>query len=456
MVQHRAAHHFVTAIAADYEITQADRLLQFASYGFDVSVFELFTALLTGACLVIVRDRAKHTPEQLTTLMREQRVTVAELPPALMPLLDPEPLTDLRLVSVGGEAFPGHLIGGWATPTRRFVNGYGPTECTVAVTLFDCVEALPGNPPIGRPMANHRAFVLDSALRPVPEGTPGELCIAGPQLAQGYLGQPELTAERFPANPYTIGREDERLYRTGDQVRWLPDGNLEFLGRTDRQIQVRGFRVEPGEIEACLAQEPTIGLAAVKPVAVQGRPPLLVAYVTPSAGAAVGTADPERLKLHVSKQLPSYMVPHAVICLPELPLTVNGKVDLGALPAPDLGSLRDADVPEADTAPQSDDPVATHIATALLAPLLGAESLAPATDFFAAGGDSLQAIRCVGAVTAEYGVPISVVDFLAHPTAQYLADLVRAGQQAAQQQRTSLFDVLDDIESSQTVPEQSR
>ena len=440
VVSHRAVCHFSEAIVAEYCITADDTLMQFAPLTFDVSVFELFASLLAGARLVIVSDEDKLSPGRLTDLMRGHGVTVAELPPALMPLLDEAALPDLRLVSVGGEAFPGHLVATWRRPGRRFVNGYGPTECTVAVTLFECTGHWDAMPPIGRPLANHYAFVLDAELRPVPFGQPGELCVSGPQVAEGYLGQPELTAAYFPANPYRRGDFDARLYRTGDRVRWLPDGNLQFLGRVDRQVKLNGHRIEPAEIESAITSHPNIRQATVELIDLPFRGRTLVGYVVPIMGEADLGAG---LRRHLAERLPAYLIPHTFVELPGLPLTRNGKVDKDALPLPaPSASGQPADVTAGD------DALAAEIAATVIGPALAGGTLSPDDDFFHAGGDSLLAIKTVAIANSKYEVMVSVAAFLAVPTARNLAALIREKREQAAADRELLVSALSEIGDS--------
>ncbi|MFJ5680533.1 amino acid adenylation domain-containing protein [Streptomyces sp. NPDC093097] len=437
MIEHRSVTHFSRAIAKAYGITAADRLLHFAPLTFDVSVFEVFTTLLAGAQLVIADDNQRRDPERLTRLMAGERVTVAELPPALLPLLDPAALPDLRLVSVGGEAFPGPLVAQWTAGERTFVNGYGPTEATVAVTLMNCAGSYDRNPPIGRPMAGHQAFVLDAQLRPVPPGAPGELCVAGPGVARGYLGRPELTSEHFVDNPYADGPATARLYHTGDLVRWLPGGNLEFLGRVDRQLKIRGFRVEPGEIEAQLTAHPTVDQAVVTTRTTGSgadQDSTLVAYVVPVLGAQV---DPEALRAHAQHWLPGYMVP-VVVPLDALPLTAHGKVDHAALPQPAQAAETSG------TAPR--DEIEERIANEVVAPLLERAGLDVEGDFFALGGSSLQATIVVSRVRALFGFEIALADFFGRPSVAGLADLVRTAQQESAREQDRLLAVFEQIE----------
>lgn len=434
MIEHRSVTHFVSAIAEDYAVTAADRMLHFAPLTFDVSVFEIFTALLVGAELVVADDAQRRDPALLGALMRRERVTVAELPPALMPLLSPDSLPDLRLVSVGGEAFPGSLVAEWTRSGRRFVNGYGPTEATVAVTLKDCVGEWDRNPPIGVPLAGHQAFVLDERLRPVPPGMPGELCVAGPGVARGYLNRPEETAQRFVPNPAPHGPLTERLYRTGDLVRLLPDGDLEFLGRTDRQVKLRGFRIEPGEVEAVLADHPDVERAVVDVADTGGGERVLVAHVVAVPGAG---PTAEEVRAHAARRLPGYMVP-VVAVLDALPLTPNGKVDRAVLPMP-------GELAEPVGAPPRD-AVESTIAHDIVGPLLGVERVDVDRDFFALGGSSLQATTVVARVRGRFGVDVALADFFGAPTVAALAALVRDAQQAAAAEQERLLDVFAQIE----------
>uniref|UniRef100_A0AAU1IA58 Amino acid adenylation domain-containing protein n=1 Tax=Streptomyces sp. NBC_00180 TaxID=2903632 RepID=A0AAU1IA58_9ACTN len=439
MIEHRSVIHFSRAIARAYEIGAGDRVLHFAPLTFDVSVFEVFTTLLAGAELVIATDDERQDPALLQARLRDDAVTVAELPPALLPLLDPARLPDLRLVSVGGEAFPGKLVAEWTAGERRFVNGYGPTEATVAVTLMDCTGAYDRTPPIGRPMPGHQAFVLDERLRPVPPGVPAELCVAGPGIARGYLGRPDLTAERFVTNPYADGPETERLYRTGDLVRWLPGGNLEFLGRTDRQLKLRGHRIEPGEVEAVLVGHPSVQQAVAVAQPTAGGERMLVAYVTVEQVGAYASevADAEGLRAYAAARLPGYMVP-VVVVLDELPLTPHGKVDTAALPLP-------VNLAAGGTAPR--DAIEEQICRDILTPLLEWPAPDVEGDFFALGGSSLQATIVVSRVRAVFGIDIALADFFGRPTVAGLADLVRTAQTEAAGEQDRLLAVFDQIEN---------
>ena len=290
-----------------------------------------------------------------------------------------------------------------ASHGRTVLNAYGPTEASVCTTLFDCGPDQ-RRPPIGRPLPNTRTYVLDQRLEPVPIGVAGELFIGGAGLARGYLARPGLTAERFVPNPFASG---ERLYRTGDRVRWRADGELEFLGRLDTQVKIRGFRIEPGEIEAALLAQPGIEHAVViaRDDAVGKR---LVAYLV-GRGEVADAGD---LRRKLQQSLPDYMVPAAFVTLDRLPLTPNGKLDRTALPAPEWNAGADYVAPR--------NPLETILA-GLFAELLGSNRVGVNDNFFEAGGHSLLAMRLVSHVRATLGVSLPVRTIFMSPTVAELA-----------------------------------
>ena len=373
-------------------ISDASRVLQFASFSFDASVADLVMCLLAGAALVLFERGDGWTADDLVDLLGSGRVTHATLPPALVATLDAASVpADMTLV-VAGEACPAELAERWSSGRRMF-NAYGPTEATVCTTLAGPL-VLAGPVPIGRPIANTRVFVLDGWLRPVPAGVAGELYVAGAGLARGYWGRAGLTAERFVACPF--GGEGERMYRTGDVVRWNAGGELEFVGRADGQVKVRGFRVETGEVEACLAGHPLVRQAVV--VVREDRPGdrRLVGYAVLAEGAA---ADPGVLRAHVAARLPEFMVPSAVVVLAGLPLTVNGKVDRAALPPP-RAELAGGRGPRTLT---------EEVLCALFAEILGVPAVGAEDSFFDLGGDSISSIRLVARAKSA-GIAIAVRD----------------------------------------------
>ncbi|NEA42912.1 non-ribosomal peptide synthetase, partial [Streptomyces sp. SID11385] len=390
-----------------YRLGAGDRVLQKTPAGFDVSVWEFFWPLVTGATLVVARPGGHQDPAHLADLIRREGVTTAHFVPSMLRAFLAEPTAaacdSLRQVMCSGEALPAPLAARFhaVLPGRRLHNLYGPTEASVDVTAHE-VGAAPGaTVPIGRPVRGTRTYVLDAALRPVPPGVAGELYLAGVQLARGYLGRPALTAERFVADPY--GPAGERMYRTGDLARWTRDGELEYLGRTDEQVKLRGFRVEPGEIEAALSTYEGVAHATV--VLREDR---LVAYVVPAAGAA---PDPAALRAHAATLLPAHMVPAAVLLLDALPLTPNGKLDRRALPAPDFAAET------GDAAPRT--PREETLA-ALFADVLGLPRVGVDDDFFTLGGDSIVAMQLVARARAA-GLALSPRDVFRHKSVAGLA-----------------------------------
>ena len=415
LIEHRAVANFIASTTSIFEVTPKDRILQFASLCFDVSVFEMFTALLSGATLVLGSRETLLSPPALTQLMKEGGVTITDLPPAMMTLLPSEEFTTERIVFVGGEAFSGDLVNRWALPGRHLYNGYGPTESTVTMTLKECLGTWTQSPPIGRPMPNHQVYILDKHLNPVPVGVPGEMYIGGVGLARGYLNRPDLTAAAFIANPF--GAEPgARLYRTGDLARFLPNGDVDFLGRVDTQVKIRGFRIELGEVEAALSKHP-----AVKQAVVQAREDTpgakrLVAYLLCDPGAAPSVGD---LRAFLGRHLPGYMVPSAFVMLESLPLTQSGKVDLRALPVPpagrpDLGQ----EFVEART------PAEEALAEKVYADILGVERVGIHDNFFELGGNSIQAAQLISRVRTMFQVDIPLRTIFEAPTVARLAEVV--------------------------------
>ncbi|MFI0941500.1 condensation domain-containing protein [Streptomyces sp. NPDC021020] len=394
-------------MAGAYGLTAADRVVQFADLGFDTHAEEIWPALATGATLVLLPGGTRTLPDVLAA---DADVTVLDLPTAYwQALLDLGPAWPqaLRLVILGGEQVDASAVARWRErhgDRVRLVNTYGPTEAAVIATATDLTAAdTLRRPPIGRPLGGVRAYVLDAAGRLVPRGTAGELHLAGGGLADGYLGRPDLTAERFVPDP----RGGGRMYRTGDRVRWRTDEPvLEFLGRLDRQLKVRGVRVEPGEVEAVLTAHPAVGQ-----VVVTAAGQLLVAYVT-------GSATPEEVRAHAAGRLPALLVPGAVVVLPALPLTANGKVDLAALPAPAAGAA-----PGTFRPPRTD---AERLVAEVFADLLAAERVGALDDFFALGGHSLLAVRAIGRLRAAVGLDLPVRLLFERPTVEAFAQAVEA------------------------------
>ncbi|GGK87501.1 hypothetical protein GCM10007964_32570 [Sphaerisporangium melleum] len=400
----------------EYGLTPADRVLQKTPAGFDVSVWEFFWPLITGAALVVAEPEGHKDPAYLARLMHDEVVTTAHFVPSMLRAFLDEPraarCTGLRRVLCSGEALPAELAARFhAVLPAELHNLYGPTEASVDVTAAR-VPAGAKVVPIGRPVWNTRVHVLDAALRPVPPGVPGELYLAGIQLARGYLGRPALTGERFVADP--CGPPGTRMYRTGDLARWRRDGVLEFLGRADDQVKIRGFRVEPGEIEAVLARHEAVSHAVV--TMRDGR---LIAYLAPAPGAARPSAA--ELREHAAAALPEYMVPAGFAVLDALPLTPNGKLDRAALPAFDFAAETTGTLP---AGPREE------LLCALFAGVLGLPRVGAGDDFFTLGGDSIVAMQLVARARAA-GLVISPRDVFRHKTVAALAAV--AGTAGAEQ-----------------------
>ena len=409
---------------AEYRLTGDDRVLQKTPATFDVSVWEFFWPLLEGAQLVLARPGGHADPVYLSEIIRSAGITTIHFVPSMLDAFisfgNPEACGSLRRVICSGEALPGWLAERF---TERFTAGlynlYGPTETSVDSTAWACTGA-PGTPPIGRPVANTRVFVLDRWLGPVPAGVAGELYVAGAGLARGYAGRAGLTGERFVACPF--GGGGERMYRTGDLARWTAGGQLVFAGRADDQVKIRGFRVEPGEVEAVLARCPAVAQVVV--IARQDTPGdrRLAAYVVPGPAAGDG-ADSAGLagvvREFAAGQLPEYMVPSAVVVIGELPLTAHGKVDRAALPAPDYQALAGRQEPAT---------VREQLLCAVFAQVLGLDRVGPDDSFFTLGGHSLLAMRLAGRVRAvlDAELPVRMV-FEAPTPARLAAALAGAG-----------------------------
>ncbi|MFF7793120.1 non-ribosomal peptide synthase/polyketide synthase [Streptomyces sp. NPDC007991] len=409
-------HRDVVHLALDgcWDSGPGSRVLMQSPYAFDISTYELWTPLLTGGA-VVVAPSAEPDVARLRRLFTEHRVTGALLTSGLFGVVAdeaPDCFAGMREIWTGGDVVP-------PTAVQRVLDAcpdtvvkclYGPTETTLGVTWFGirAPERIGSAVPIGRPLDNTRAYVLDDRLAPLPVGGAGELYIAGAGLARGYVGRPGLTAERFVACPF--GAPGERMYRTGDVVRRRPDGVLEFVGRADEQIKVRGFRVEPGEIELALAGHPDVARAAVVLTEVQPGERRLVAYVLPRGKHGV---EARALRHHLAGQLPEFMVPAAFVELDGFPLTPNGKLDRGALPRPDLGAH--AGGRGAATATEK-------AVGKLFADLLGLPDVGAEDSFFDIGGDSILSIQLVSRAR-KAGLDLSARDVFQHKTVARLAEL---------------------------------
>ncbi|MGA7908803.1 MAG: non-ribosomal peptide synthetase, partial [Candidatus Sulfotelmatobacter sp.] len=408
-----------------YEETP-ERFLLLSSYAFDSSVAGIFHTLATGGMLVLPPPEFRWETEQLSRLIVENKITHTLTFPSLYgELLDSAPaarLASLRTVIVAGETCPRQLVNRHyqVLPQVSLFNEYGPTEATVWSNVFECEpEGEDSAVPIGRPIANTRLYILDRHLEPVPQGVTGELYIGGEGVTRGYLNQPALTEKSFPLDPFS-SHPESRLYRTGDLVRLLPDGNLEFLGRLDQQIKIRGLRVELEEVEAVLGQHPGVREAAVIVRLEESGRPSLVAFLAAHPGRRPSTAE---LRAFLRTRLPAYMVPASLQFLETLPRTSSGKVDRQRLATTDLPA---GDLAAEITLPRN------HAERRLLAIwklVLKLPSDDVTQDFFELGGHSLLAAKLLGRIEREFGKSLSLAFVFQSPTiAQMAESLHRAGQ----------------------------
>jgi amino acid adenylation domain-containing protein len=425
-VTHRGLANFGLAMAERCRVSANSRVLQFASFSFDASTADFVIALQSGAALVLADKDELLVGPSLVQLMQEQAVTCVTLPPSVLALLSPDDFPALQTIISAGEASSAETVAKWA-PGRHFVNAYGPTETTIGATTA-VLTATDPRPVIGRPLPNTKMFVLNAQLQPVPVGVAGEIHIGGRGLARGYLNRPDLTAEKFIPNPF--GQNGvERLYKTGDLGRYLPDGRIEFLGRIDHQVKVRGFRIELGEVEAALRQHTAVHDALVLALD-QGHGPRLVAYVV---GAAAAMED---LRPFLSQSLPSYMVPSAFVPLERFPQTPNGKIDRKALPEPD-GSF--AAAPEETFVPPQD-PLEFQLAQ-IWQEVLQRPAISVVANYFDIGGHSLQAVTLFAAIEKQLGLRLPVSLLFQAPTIRQLAAAIRQREEVDLPQWSSLVPI---------------
>jgi amino acid adenylation domain-containing protein len=426
----------------DYvEFGPGDRIAHVSNTSFDAATFEIWGALLNGGTLVILSPEIMLSCSMFADALQQQRVDTLFLTTALFNQIaseDPHAFHGLRDLLFGGEAVDPRWVHQVVTSNgpSRLLHVYGPTENTTFST-WELVDQMPEQAttiPIGRPIANTNCYVLDHWLEPVPFEVVGELYLAGAGLAHSYWNRPELTAEKFVADPH--GPRGTRMYRTGDLVRWNSEGKLEFLGRADQQVKIRGFRIELGEIEVALRTQPGVAQAAVIAREDDTGDKRLIAYLTAAKGSML---DEEALRRSLSERLPEYMMPAAFVVLDTLPLTPNGKLDRHALIAPDLKlqNYRPPETPEEKTI------------CAIFAELLSLERVSVDDNFFSLGGHSLMAMRVVGRLRSALGIEISVRDVFLARTARELSTIIMALQFTSNGDRIPGARVTDEFEEEE-------
>jgi amino acid adenylation domain-containing protein/non-ribosomal peptide synthase protein (TIGR01720 family) len=412
LLAHRGLCNLIPAWNELFAVEENSHVLQFASFSFDASVWEVFSALAAGARLCFGSRQTLYSGEELRDMLVRQEITHALLPPSLLGVLDPGGLPRLKMLSAIGEKCTAEIAERWSEG-RRLFNAYGPAEATITVSAYEAGggRERAGAPPIGKPLANMQMYAVDRWLNPLPVGVPGELCIGGVGLARGYLTDAALTAQKFVPDPFS-GQPGARLYRSGDLVRYRADGEIEFLGRIDHQVKVRGHRIELGEVEAALRRQPGVAEAVVVAQPGAGGETRLVAYVVGEVGA--GAPGWGELRARLSEELPGYMVPAACVELERLPLTPNGKVDRKALPPPAEVSTEQSDTYVAPRTPQE------AALAEVWARTLGVERVGVHDNFFELGGDSILSIRVI-ARAKQHGLSLSPDRLFRHPTVAELA-----------------------------------
>jgi amino acid adenylation domain-containing protein len=445
LLKHRGMTNFVQAYKKRVGFDAHSRTLQFASFSFDGSIFEIFTSLVSGGCLVLTAQETLTSVPDLLKVMLDQSVTTATFPPSLLRVLDPllvsQALPAFKTLISAGESCPREVGARWAIDRQMF-NGYGPTETTVGATIYEVqaqkkadnqdaeligVLESASTVPIGRPIQNMEIYLLDANRQLIPVGVPGEIYLGGIGLARGYLNMPELTDEKFVDHPFRPGAA-VRLYRTGDLGRFLPDGNIEFMGRVDFQVKVRGFRIELGEIESLLNQHPAVQTAVV--IVREDRPgdKRLVAYLLAQANTGPENLATDQLRSYLRQNLPEFMLPTAFIWIDSLPLTPNGKVDRRVLPAPEQSFAMTTPYAAPSTAKE-------QLLANLWAEVIGFKpsddrpTIGVQDNFFELGGDSILSIQVIARAN-QAGLSLTPRQLFEHPTIAGLASVAMEVQAA--------------------------
>ncbi len=410
LVPHIGLGNLAVVQTKEFNLSSHSRILQFASFSFDASISEIVMTLCSGGSLYLAKSDSLLPGQDLVEILQTKAITHVTLPPSALAVMPTDRVLTLKSLIVAGEVCSPELVATWSTG-RRFFNAYGPTESTVCATIAECTNTK-AKPPIGRPISNIQVYILDSYLQPVPIGVPGELHISGVGLARGYLNCPELTVEKFIPNPFDPSKSS-RLYKTGDLVRYLSDGNIEFLGRIDHQVKIRGFRIELGEIQTVLQQHLEIREAVVIDREDRLGNKRLVAYIV----AETDLTDISELRSFLSKKLPDYMIPNAFVKLNALPLTPNGKLDRQALPLPEQSRETIT-----DKLAQPRTAIEKTLAQ-IWAEVLGLEKIGIDENFFELGGDSILSIQIV-AKANQLGWKVTPKQILQNQTIAELANVV--------------------------------
>ncbi len=412
MLQHRGLCNLAMAQHQAFDVTFGSRILQFSSLSFDASVWETVMALLNGSTLCLTRRENLASGQTLWQVLKDNQISTVTLPPSVAAIIPEEPLPDLNVIITAGEKCTAELVSKWNENGRKFFNAYGPTETTVCASMLHVTEQYRQGPPIGRPINNFNLYILDKKNNPVPIGVAGELHIGGVGLARGYYNRPDLTAEKFIADPFSR-TPGSRLYKSGDLARFLPDGNIEFLGRIDHQVKVRGFRIELGEIEAVLAEHADITDVIVIVREDVSGDKRLVAYLVTEAEKEMTAGD---LRNYLRERLPDYMLPSAFMILEEFPLTPNGKVDRKALPAPDQSR---PELGSEYVEPRNDD---EKKLAEIVSELLNVEKVGVYDNFFDLGGHSLLATQFISRTRDAFEVELPLRSLFEKPTVAGLVE----------------------------------
>ena len=399
MIEHQGIVNTICSQVKAFSITTEDRCLQFANPFFDASVWEIYISLLGGAGLYIPSEEEKADIVSFVKFVKEHQVTFATLPPAFLKLLQSDSIPSIKTLVTAGETIPLEVAKDFSK-SRKYINAYGPTETSICATTFEG-DITGSSVPVGKPITNTNVYILDSDMNLVSIGVPGELCVGGPGLARGYLNREELTKEKFVDNPFVDG---ERLYKTGDLARWLADGNIEFMGRKDDQVKIRGYRIELNEIERVLIEKEDVEHCCVVVREDSIGTQSLVGYVVVSENY-----DAQQIQGYLKERLPEYMIPALWVCIDELPINRNGKIDKKALPDPEISDMSKAEY----VAPRNDMEVQL---AAIWEELLGIKGISIHDNFFALGGHSIMAIQLISRINVMLDISLNVSVIFENPT----------------------------------------